>query len=219
MSYYPVFLDLTGRRCLVVGGGDVACGKIAGLLAAGAEVTVVSPAVSVAVRSLADGGTVQLHEREYSRDDMRGVHLAVAATADREVNRRVSEDAARAGALVNVVDDPELSSYIAPAVLRQGDLTIAVSTGGGSPAYAAYVRDRIGEQLGPEYGDALVILRRVRARLREQGSRVGDRKRVIRSLAEGGLVDLVRRKDRAGIEHLLGSLLGDGVTLQSLGLD
>jgi precorrin-2 dehydrogenase / sirohydrochlorin ferrochelatase len=217
VSYYPVFLDLRGRPCLVVGGGSIAHGKIAGLLRAGAVVRIVAPSVDETVAALARRGEVTLVTRSYAAQDLRGVQLVVAATDQPEVNRRVSSDARQAGVLVNVVDSPELSQFIAPAVLERGGLQVAVSTSGSSPAFAAFVRDRIADLVGPEFATALTILARVRERVRARS--MDDRRRIQRAIAEGGLTDHVRRRDRAGIDGLLRAALGEGTTLRDLGVD
>jgi precorrin-2 dehydrogenase len=219
VSYYPVFLDLRGRPALVVGGGDVARAKIEGLLRTGAPVTVVAPRVVETIHRLVAEHLVALITREYAPGDLRGFRLVIAATDDPEVNRSVAADAERAGVLVNVVDRAELSSFIAPAVLARGDLQIAVSTSGASPSFAAFVRDRLRADIGPEFGVALSILRRVRDRLRSDARSNADRRRILRALAEAGLVDRVRTKDRAGIDTLLASLAGDGMTLSALGVE
>jgi precorrin-2 dehydrogenase/sirohydrochlorin ferrochelatase len=219
VSYYPVFLDLRGRAGLVVGGGDVAHGKIDGLLRAAARVTVVAPRVAEAVQRLAARGRVTLVARPYDSQDVRGFQVVVAATDDPEVNRRVADDAQRAGVIVNVVDDAEQSTFIAPAVLERGDLQIAVSTAGASPSFAVYLRDRLAAQIGPEYGVALAILRKVRQRLRAEQRTMAERRRILRKLADAGLVDHVRSKDRSGIEELLHSAAGESWTLDALGVD
>jgi precorrin-2 dehydrogenase / sirohydrochlorin ferrochelatase len=217
VSYYPMFLDLRGMPCLVVGGGSIAHGKIVGLLRAGATVQVVAPSVDETVATLARRGEVTVVTRPYAAEDVRGFQLVVAATDQPEVNRRVSSDARQAGALVNVVDSPELSQFIAPAVLERGDVQVAVSTSGRSPAFAVFVRDRIGDLIGPEFATALTILARVRERVRTRS--MDDRRRIQRAIAEGGLTDRVRRRDHAGIDGLLRAALGEGATLRDLGVE
>lgn len=217
MSYYPVFLDLRGRPCLVVGGGAVAHAKIVGLLRAGATVTVVARTVVEAIEAFAARGEVTIVSRPYASEDIRGFGLVVAATDQPEVNRRVAGDARSANALVNVVDAPEISRFIAPAVLERGDLQVAVSTSGVSPAFAAFVRDRVADVIGPEFLTALAILGRVRERLRSRS--MEDRRRIQRAIAEGGLAERIRRRDRAGIESLLRAALGEGTTLRDLGVE
>jgi siroheme synthase-like protein len=219
VSYYPAFLNLEGAPVLVVGGGEVARGKIDGLLASGARVRVVAREADAAVRALAGRGTIELHLRAYEPADVASARLVVAATDDVAVNQAISDDAAKAGVLVNVVDAPALSTFIAPAVLERGDLRIAVSTGGASPAFAVFVRDELGRRIGPEYGAALALLRRVRERLRaEPGSSIADRKRILRALADGGLVERLRARDREAVDELLRSVAGEGITLDSLGV-
>ena len=218
MSYYPAFLDLRGKRCLVVGGGDVAAGKARGLLRAGADVTLIAERLGDGVRRLAEGGKVRSVERAYQTADMTGVDLAVAATDDPAVNRQVSADAGAARALVNVVDAPELSSFIAPAVLERGALQVAVSTGGASPSFAVFVRDRLATEIGPEYEAALAVLRLVRERLRADGASLEDRKRILGGLA-ARVVERVRAKDLGGVDALLRTVFGGDVTLEQLGID
>jgi len=219
VSYYPAFLDLRGRAGLVVGGGDVARGKVEGLLRAGARVTVVAPSVTRAVERLAEEGDVTVVVRPYATQDVRGFQVVIAATDDPEVNRRVAADAILAGVLVNVVDDPRQSSFIAPAVLERGDLQVAISTSGASPAFAVFVRDRLAAEIGPHYGVALAILAKVRQRLRAEGRSMEARRRILRGLAEGGLVEHVGRQDHAAVEELLRAMAGDGFSLRGLGVD
>jgi precorrin-2 dehydrogenase/sirohydrochlorin ferrochelatase len=218
VSYYPIFLDLRERSVLVVGGGNVARAKIAGLRRAGARVSVVAPAVANEIAALIRSGAISHVGRPYAPEDVRGFVLVVAATDDRDVNAHVSADARRAGVLVNVVDRPDLSTFIAPAVLQRGELQIAVSTSGRTPAFAAFVRDEVGSEIGPEYGVALAILGRVRERLRAEERPLAERKEVLRGLAEAGIVGLVRTKDRAAIDALLRPVLGDGGGLDALGV-
>jgi len=144
---YPVNLVLTGRPCLVVGGGAVATRKVAGVLGAGAVVTVVAPAIGSALRAL----PVRCEERPYRRGEVDGYRLVITATDDPAVNRAVFEDAEAAGVWVNSADDPTNCSFILPAVLRRGPVTVSVGTGGHSPALATWLRDRIASEVGPEF--------------------------------------------------------------------
>ena len=219
MSYYPVFLDLRDRSCLIVGGGEVALGKIRNLLGAGARVKVVAPYVNEGLQALSEQGTVDVVARPYDSADVRGFHLVIAATDELEVNQRVSADAEKAGVLVNVVDCPELSSFIAPAVLERGELQVAVSTSGASPAFAAYLRDELRAEIGPEYEVLLRLLRRVREQLRSESRSMSERKLVVRGLCSAGLVDCVRRGDRGRVDALLREHAGPGSSLDALGVE
>jgi precorrin-2 dehydrogenase/sirohydrochlorin ferrochelatase len=156
-GYYPVGLDLRGRACLVVGGGEVARRKVDGLCAAGALVTVVAPEA----RPMPEGVAVRL--RPFADADLDGMALAVAASDDRELNARVARLARERDVWVNVADDPQAGNVVLPAVARRGDLQIAVSTGGASPALARRLRERLEREYGPEYGDLLALLGELRA--------------------------------------------------------
>jgi precorrin-2 dehydrogenase/sirohydrochlorin ferrochelatase len=159
-----MMVDLEGRRCLVVGGGGVAERKVGLLLASGAAVCVVSPAASPRLRALASSGRIRLSCRPVQTKDLAGAFLVFAATDDVRVNRRVAGHARRAGILVNVADDPAGCSFLVPSVIRRGELTIAISTGGGSPALAKRLRRRLERTIGPEYETFLDALRTLRER-------------------------------------------------------
>ena len=162
-DYFPAFLDLRGRRCLVVGGGEVGQRKTRTLLECGAHVTVVSPAVTPGLAALAAGGRIEHRARAFRRSDLRGRALAVAATGDSRVDEAVAAVARRSRVLVNVVDRPNHCDFILPSVLRRGELQIAVSTGGRSPALAREIRRRLEGLFGPEYAE---LVRRVGAERR-----------------------------------------------------
>jgi len=201
--YYPVFADLAGRVCLVVGGGPVGEERARRLAESGARVRVVAPRVTPGLAVLAAQGAVSdLREREYTDDDLDGCALVIAATDRREVNRRVRDDARRRGVPCNVADDPAAGDFIVPAVVRRGDLTLAVSTGGASPTVAAHVRGRLEESFGPEWADLLRMLGEARDALKRRhpdtAARSARVRRVLASdvpglLAEGRLDDAGRR--------------------------
>jgi len=155
-SYYPVFLDLRGRRCVVIGGGEVALRKVESLLAAGAEVTVVAP------RALEMPPGVTVVERGFQPADLDGAFFAISATDDRAVNSAVAAEAEARGILINVVDVPAESSVILPAVVRRGEFVLAVSTGGASPALARRLRERLEAEFGEEYGELIAFLKALR---------------------------------------------------------
>ena len=156
--YYMACLDLTGRSVLVVGGGSVAFEKVRGLLDCGARVTVVAPEVAPELLCL----PIELLQRRYHSSDLRGRFLVVAATSSTPVNRRVFADAEARNVFCNVVDVPELCSFILPAVHREGPIAVAVSTGGASPALAQRIRDDVAGLVGPRHADLAEELRALR---------------------------------------------------------
>ena len=168
-SYYPAFLDLEGRRCVVIGGGEVAERKVGALLNAGARVTVVSPEATAEIEHLAQHDEVVWHRRGYEAGDLAGAWLAIAAPDDGSVNRTIGRDAEERRVLLNVVDQPALCNFIAPSVVQRGDLTIAVSTAGKSPAMARKVRHEIERAFPPEYGVLLEVAAEARRELMREG--------------------------------------------------
>ena len=170
--YYPVFLDLSGRRCVVVGGGQVALRKVEALLGHGARVEVVSPALASELDDLAQSGQIRVLRRRYQAGDLKGAFLAIAATDDRETNLQVVKEARDSAVLVNVADDPERSDFIVPSYMRRGDVTVAVSTGGKSPALARKMRTRLERELGDEYASLALLVNRIRAEAKRQGIQV-----------------------------------------------
>ncbi|MGD0766094.1 MAG: bifunctional precorrin-2 dehydrogenase/sirohydrochlorin ferrochelatase [Dehalococcoidia bacterium] len=169
MAYYPVFLEMKGRACLVVGGGQVAARKVDALLAAGARVTVVSPALDAELARLKAGRKVEHVDREYERGDLRRHALVVAATDDPATNSRVAADAKASGVLVNVVDEPALCDFILPSVVRRGEVVLAISTGGLSPALARWLRGELESFLSEDFARLADLLADVRRDLRERG--------------------------------------------------
>jgi siroheme synthase-like protein len=150
-DYFPAFLDLRGRRCLIAGGGPVAERKALALLDSGAHVVVVAPALTPALAVLARTGVLEHRPRTFRKSDLRGCTVAIAATAVDEVDAIVADVGRRRGVLVNVVDRPALCDFIFPSVVRRGALQIAVSTSGRSPALAREVRKKVESLIGPEY--------------------------------------------------------------------
>jgi precorrin-2 dehydrogenase len=164
MAYYMACLDLRGRRCVVVGGGSVGAEKAQGLLACGAQVTVVSPELHESLRPL----PITWRPRRYRTSDLNGAFLVVAATTDRRVNEHVHRDAEARGLLCNVADVPDLCNFILPAVHREGPIAVAVSTGGASPALAKRIRDDVAARIGPEHAELACRLEALRPIVKER---------------------------------------------------
>ena len=168
-AHYPVYLNLTGKKCLVFGGGPIAEDKIAKLQSTGAQVTIVSPTVTPNLQAWAHRGDFQWQPREYQAGDMEGAFLSIAATNDRQVNHEIFQEAERLGVLINVVDGPEQSTFIAPAVVRRGQVTLAISTGGASPALARKLREALTEDAVLEWADLARVLSLARKVVKKRG--------------------------------------------------
>jgi siroheme synthase-like protein len=166
VAYYPIFVEMQGRRTLVVGGGKVAQEKIAGLLAAGAAITVLAPQLSENLQALAAAGTIAYQPRAYYDGALAGFEVCFVATDDGAVNAAVAAEGKRAGIWVNAADDPEHCDFILPSVVRQGEVVVAASTGGASPALARRLREDLTAFLGDDYKPLAALLREVRADVR-----------------------------------------------------
>jgi len=205
---YPIVLNLSGRRVLVVGGGDVALRKARALADAGARVRVVAPKL---VAGFTEDGRFECLAARYEKGHLEGAIVAVAATDDEAVNRQVAEDARAAGVLVNVVDRPELCDFIVPAQVRRGDLLIAISTGGAAPALAKRLRERLEKEFGPEYETYLAVLREVREDLKQRNLAPEVRRRLFERLTEDDIVAAARQGTdalRQAIERAMNEVRG-----------
>jgi len=195
VNQYPVNLDLRGRKVLVVGGGRVACRKAKDALEAGAEITVVSPAVDAEMAALRDAGSLRLVSRRFEAADLEGCFLAIAATDDTAVNAEVSRAALREDILVNVVDDAALSNFTVPAKLRRGALLLTASTGGASPSLSREIRRKLEGIFGEEYAAYLEFMEKLRPFVIEKTGDQRERAAIFGALADFGLIDLFA-KDR-----------------------
>ena len=171
-DYYPVFLVLKGRPCLVIGGGKVAERKVTGLLAAGGQVTVISPGCTEGLRARQASGLIRWLKRRYQPGDLAGVFLAIAATDETQVNEAVAHEAEERGIPLNVVDATPLCSFITPSVVRRGAVTLAIATGGASPALAKRIRIALEESGALDYAEMADMVAEVRAELQARGTTV-----------------------------------------------
>ena len=164
--YYPVLLDLTKQRCLVIGGGSVATRKVSGLINANSQVTIVSPVLTKELEKIVHDTSVRWIKSEYNKEYLAGVNLVIGATDSSEVNEQIADDAKAAGILVNIVDEPENCTFILPAICKKGDIQIAVSTSGAAPGISAYIRDKIDSFIGYEYEALVGALKKLRGRIK-----------------------------------------------------
>jgi len=198
MSLFPMFMKLDGRDSLVVGAGAIAEPKIRSLLEAGAHVKVVAPVINEAVAAWSRSGEIDCELRMFAPRDLKGMFLVVAATNRAEVNKAVFQEAQRRGVLCNAVDDPSRCDFYYPAVVHRGDLQIAISTGGQSPALAQRLRRELEYQFGPEYAGWVRELGKVREFLFEQNLDPEHRRRVLHELVKK--LDLERAEHRTAQE-------------------
>jgi len=198
--YYPAFLNLKGKKTVVVGGGKVAERKILALLKAGADVTVISPEITKRIAGEKLKGRIKHISRQYRRGDSRKAFLVIAATNSQEINRRVSEDAT---CLVNVVDTPSLCNFIVPSVLQRDPLTIAVSTGGISPALSKSIRKELEKLYGHEFAEYLRILKKIRQKAIKEIKNKKSRADFLKSLASEEVVKMLREKGIREVEKVL----------------
>jgi precorrin-2 dehydrogenase/sirohydrochlorin ferrochelatase len=207
-KFYPVFLNLTGRRCVIIGGGQIAEGKISKLLDSGAKIIVISPDVTQGIRGFAERGAIEFELRKYQTGDLDGAFLVIAATNDRVVNQEIFEEAEKNGVLLNAVDDMPRCSFIAPSIVERGPVTIAISTGGASPALARKLRETLDKSQELGWTDATSVLSKARQIIKDKQVAVDPQRwqccmtQEVLSLVQAG------QEDKA-LETLMSSLLGE----------
>jgi len=208
VTFYPAFLNLKGRLAVIVGGGAIAEQKVIGLLEAGARVTVVSPELTWKLEDLAATGAIEVRRRAYRPGDLEGAFIAIAGTDDRSVNAAVWAEAEERNVLLNAVDDLPHCSFIAPAIVRAGDITVAISTAGKSPALAVRLKERIRDVIRPEEAAFLDLLGELRPSV---AARVPDFKRRTKlwyQIVDSDAVEYVRRGDITGARRRIDELVG-----------
>ncbi len=203
--FYIACLRLKGRRCLVVGGGDIGLEKVEGLLACDASVTLVAPEAHPELVRLAEEGSIRWEQREYRSGDLEGCLIAIAATDDTDINIRVFDDAELRAMLVNVVDVPPLCNFILPAIVRTGPLAVAISTAGASPALAKRMKREISELFGEPYAQLAILLNDVRGWAKGTLPTYQDRKEFFESIVNGDPdpISLLRAGDAAAVRDLI----------------
>jgi siroheme synthase-like protein len=205
--FYPVYLNLRNKRVVVVGGGAVAERKVESLIGTGASIVLISPEVTSRLDSLAKSNHIQLHRRAYSSGDCAGAVLVFSASDDAKVSASVFEEATKAGAFVNTADQPSLCDFIMPAVVRRGDVAIAISTGGTSPGLAAQLRRKIGRIIGPEYAKLAQLLSKARPEIRSRVPDAEQRKALHYRILTSDIIGRLKRNDNAGAERRLREII------------
>jgi len=205
--FYPIYLNLADRRVIVIGGGEVAERKIESLLGTGASIKVVSPEVTARIVVLATEKRIDLHRRPYESGDCLNAMLVLSASDDPAVSRAVFEDARKCGALVNTADQPRLCDFIMPAVVRRGDVAIAISTSGTSPGLAARLRQKIGRLIGPEYGRLAQLLSEARPQIRQRVPQEADRKALQYRILDSDIMTYLKENDIPGARRCLQEII------------
>lgn len=215
MDYFPIFLDVKGRDCLVVGGGAVGTRKAFGLARADARVVVVSLGFSDELLN-APFSAITLKEKEFEDSDLDGMSLAFAATDNMQLNAGIRQAAQKKNILCNIADGPDKGDFILPAVVDRGDLLFAVSTCGASPALSRHLRMRIEAHFGPEYGILAALLGRIRVFLLEQGHDPTGHRNIFRALLDADLPEKIAAGQIRQIDAVLADVLGGGFNLARL---
>ncbi|MEP9411020.1 MAG: bifunctional precorrin-2 dehydrogenase/sirohydrochlorin ferrochelatase [Candidatus Brocadia sp.] len=190
-KYYPIFLNIQDKKCVVVGGGDVAWRKVCSLKDAGAKVTVVSPEFCP---ELEKETGIERIKRKYDTKFLKEAMLVVASTDDGEVNKKIYCDAVERGILVNVVDRPEFCSFIVPSSIMRGDLCISISTGGASPALARNIREFLEKEFGDEYGEFTKLLSEMRRKVLSEVKEESVRRDILQRIAGFDMLEVVKKR-------------------------
>ena len=207
-TYYPVYIQLREQPCVVVGGGKIAEGKVEGLLAAQANVTLISPDLTARLRDLLEEKQITYLGRAYQVGDLTGAFLVICATDQAEINHQVWQEASANRQLVNVVDDTPRCNFIAPSILRKGDLTIAISTSGKAPALAVRLKERLQRDLGPEYERFLELAGELREPLARHVPDFETRKALWYELVDSEILDVLARGDETLAREIISRVVG-----------
>ncbi len=211
--YYPVSLDLRNRPCIVIGGGNVAVRKVLRLMACGAQVTVVGRNLGDDMSALVADGRIRHINADYHRSQIEGAFLVIGATDRDEVNGLISRDARDLHVMVNIVDDPERCDFILPSILTRGSLSIAVSTGGESPALAKKIRRELEGQFGPEYAELLRIMGRLRESILADNRPSDENKVFFEAVIQSDILNAVRAKDVTRIHKIIKEKTGKDIPI------
>lgn len=213
MPYYPVFLDLSGKKTVVIGGGTVAERKIKTLLECGALIHVISRELTPELHARSKNGDIKHIGYEFDEGSFEDAFLVIVATDDKTLNQMVSGIARKRNILVNVVDQPEECNFIVPSVIKRGDLQIAISTSGKSPAMAKKIREALSSQFGAEYESFLNMMGNIRKQLLlEVTSGQEDRARIFHEMIDSGLLESIKKKDLSGVASELQGILKRDIT-------
>lgn len=207
-TYYPVYIQLREQPCVVIGGGKIAEGKVEGLLAVQANVTVIAPELTPHLQELVEAQQITYLARTYQPGDLTGAFLVICATDQTAINHQVWQEATANRQLVNVVDDTPRCNFIAPSILRKGDLTIAISTSGKAPALAVRLKERFQRELGPEYERFLELAGELREPLAQHVPDFETRKALWYELVDSEILEVLARGDEASAREIISQIVG-----------
>jgi len=207
-NYYPIYVQLNEQPCVVIGGGKIAEGKVDGLLAANAKVKIISPELTPHLHDLVKQNQVEYAARNYQAGDLTGAFMVICATDQTDINHQVWQEASANQQLVNVVDDTPRCNFIAPAILRKGDLNIAISTGGKAPALAVRLKERLQEEIGPQYERFLELSGQLREPLARHIPDFETRKKLWYELVDSDILELLSQDNEPAALDLISEVVG-----------
>lgn len=211
MKYYPVFLDIKGKKCVIIGGGEVAARKAERLLDCGARVLVISPQLTPELAEMKEKNVIDYIASPYSGNLIDGAALVIGATDDDKTNAQISMDARSKGIPVNIVDDPQKCDFILPSLMQRGDLAIAIGTGGKSPALARHLREELELKYGREYEIFLNILGNLRVKMARNEGRGKD---WFHAMLAAGIMDAIKNKDEKKVREMVKTITGEEVDIE-----
>jgi precorrin-2 dehydrogenase/sirohydrochlorin ferrochelatase len=213
VKYYPLFLDITDRKCVVVGGGDVAERKVGRLLDFGASVVVVGKTLTPGLETMKKEGRINHIEADYDNAFLDDAFLVIGATDRDDVNADISRDGREKGILVNIVDDPDKCDFVLPSLLKQGDLLIAISTGGKSPALAKKLREEMEQLFGTEYQTLLEVMGQLREKLVVKGRSSDENRRLFEAVVHSDILKHIRDKSWDKVKKIIYDITGKNITV------
>jgi precorrin-2 dehydrogenase/sirohydrochlorin ferrochelatase len=211
VKYYPLFLDITNRRCVVVGGGDVAERKVGRLLDFGARVVVVGKALTPGLETMKKEGRINHIDADYDQALIDDAFLVIGATDRDDVNAKISRDGKKKRILVNIVDDPDKCDFVLPSLLRQGDLLIAISTGGKSPALAKKLREEMERSFGTEYQTLLEVMGQLREKLVVKGRSSDENRRLFEEVVHSDILQHIKDKSWEKVKKIIYDITGEKI--------
>jgi precorrin-2 dehydrogenase/sirohydrochlorin ferrochelatase len=211
VKYYPLFLDITDRRCVVVGGGDVAERKVERLLDSGASVVVVGKTLTPGLETMKKEGRINHIDADYDQAFINNAFLVIGATDRDDVNAEISRDGREKGILVNIVDDPDKCDFVLPSLLKQGDLLIAISTGGKSPALAKKLREEMEQLFGTEYRTLLEVMGQLREKLVVKGRSSDENRRLFESVVHSDILQHIKDKSWEKVKKIIYDITGENI--------